>query len=66
MQDEAPRLQPTETIEVGDATVGCDGGGWPLGHPKVYLRIGDEREIVCPYCSRRYVLAAGAAPSPAH
>ena len=36
----------------------CDGGG-PLGHPKVYLKIGDEGEIVCPYCSRRYILATG-------
>ncbi len=34
-------------------------GGGPLGHPKVYLKTGDEGEIVCPYCSRRYILTTG-------
>lgn len=47
-----------ERIEVKTPTVGCDGGG-ALGHPLVYLRIGDTREIVCPYCSRHFVLADG-------
>ncbi len=37
----------------------CDGGGGPLGHPKVYLKTGDEGEIVCPYCSRRHILTTG-------
>lgn len=48
-----------ERIEVKTATVGCDGGGGALGHPLVYLKIGDSREIVCPYCSRHFVLADG-------
>jgi len=39
------------------ATVGCDGGGGDMGHPMVYLKIGDEGGIVCPYCSRHFVLA---------
>lgn len=66
MQEPAPRPQPPETIEVESPTVGCDGGGGPLGHPKVYLRIGDAGAIVCPYCSRRYALAADAGSAPAH
>ncbi len=49
--------QVAETIEVTSRNVSCDGGGGPLGHPKVYLNMGDETEIVCPYCSRRYVLS---------
>ena len=32
----------------------CDGGGGTLGHPKVYLEMGDENEIVCPYCSKLF------------
>ena len=32
----------------------CDGGGGALGHPKVYLEMGDENEIVCPYCSKLF------------
>ena len=47
-----------ETIEVSTPEVACDGGGGPLGHPKVYLHIdhahGDT--VTCPYCSRTYVL----------
>ena len=32
----------------------CDGGGGTLGHPKVYLDMGDENEIICPYCSKLF------------
>lgn len=46
-----------ETIHVEDRTVACDGGDGPLGHPRVYLTIKADREdVVCPYCSRQYVL----------
>jgi len=48
-----------EIFEVEDAQVACDGGGGPLGHPKVYLNLEKEGHIECPYCSRRYVLKAG-------
>jgi len=51
---------PTEIIEVDSMVVACDGGDGPLGHPRVYLNIGKEGKIDCPYCSRRYVLKAGA------
>ena len=51
MADEQP-------IRATSSTVACDGGGGPLGHPAVYLKFGREREIVCPYCSRRFVLEA--------
>ena len=49
-------MDDAETLTVNKTTVACDGGDGPLGHPNVYLKIGDEREIVCPYCSRRYIL----------
>jgi uncharacterized Zn-finger protein len=45
-----------ETITVSDATVACDGGGGALGHPRVFLTLVDGR-VVCPYCSRIFVLA---------
>lgn len=47
---------PAETITVSDTTVACDGGGGALGHPRVFLTLVDGR-VVCPYCSRTYVLA---------
>ena len=49
-------MEPTETIYVTDPVVACDGG--KLGHPMVYLNLSPRGEIVCPYCSRRYVLRA--------
>jgi uncharacterized Zn-finger protein len=45
-----------ETITVTDTVVACDGGGGALGHPRVFLALVDGR-IVCPYCSRVFVLA---------
>lgn len=54
---ERSMAQPYETIEVTDHTVACDGGDGALGHPRVFLEIPeDEHKVVCPYCSRTYVL----------
>ena len=49
----------TETIHVTEARIACDGGGGPLGHPRVWLTLGGNGEIICPYCSRRYVKSFG-------
>ncbi len=51
----ATDLDETAPIIVHERNVPCDGGDGPLGHPRVWLHIA-EREVVCPYCSRRYVL----------
>ena len=56
---------PTEIIHVDDTVVACDGGGGALGHPRVFLRIVD-REAMCPYCSRLYLLNEGAGHDSAH
>ncbi len=48
---------PEDYIEVNARHVACDGGKGALGHPKVYLEIGPtERQVMCPYCSRTFVL----------
>lgn len=52
---------PPEAQTVDSLEVWCEGEGGVLGHPRVYLHI--ERElgsIVCPYCSRAFVLREGA------
>ncbi len=46
---------PAETIYVDDRVVACDGGEGALGHPRVFLRINGT-QVMCPYCSRVYVL----------
>ena len=53
-------MEPVEVVEVEDVKVVCDGGGGALGHPRVYLNMGDKREIDCPYCGRRFILNTGA------
>lgn len=58
---------PFEIIYTTKAEVACDGGGGPLGHPKVYLHIEHEKgEITCPYCSRLYVLRTDGNNAAAH
>ncbi|HIE19862.1 MAG TPA: zinc-finger domain-containing protein [Rhodospirillales bacterium] len=54
-----------EIIEVTTTTIGCDGGG-VLGHPTVYLKIGDAGEVICPYCSRQFVLSKDASAETGH
>ena len=48
----------TETIEVLQHEIVCDGGGGPLGHPRIYLHLDPHlgERAICPYCSRTYVL----------
>lgn len=53
-----PETPAPETIEVESRRIACDGG--PLGHPRVWLSIGEEGFVECGYCDRKYVLKAGA------
>jgi uncharacterized Zn-finger protein len=48
-----------EIVEADGAVVRCDGGGGALGHPAVYLNMGDKEAIDCPFCSRLFVRMAG-------
>jgi uncharacterized Zn-finger protein len=54
-------VEAPEIIPVDDTRACCDGGGGALGHPRVYLEMGDETFVECPYCDRRFVLRDGAA-----
>jgi len=52
-------------ISVTDKRVYCDGGG-ALGHPGVYLNIEANGQVVCPYCSRTFVLDPNASAGMGH
>jgi uncharacterized Zn-finger protein len=66
MQDSTPApILPTAIIYVDDPVVACDGGDGALGHPRVFLRIV-KHEVMCPYCSRMYVLNEGAGHGDGH
>ena len=54
-------VPPPEQIVVSTKRVACDGGG-ALGHPLVYMDMGDETFVECGYCDRRFVLSAHPAP----
>jgi uncharacterized Zn-finger protein len=56
----APTPNPTtpETIVVRSKRVACDGVGGALGHPRVWLEMGEANFVECSYCDRRFVLAA--------
>src|SRR5260370_26620671 len=43
-------------IEIGAREFMCIGAKPPFDHPHVFLDMGDEHEIVCPYCSTFYRL----------
>ncbi len=55
-----------DIIVVEARRVFCDGGSVALGHPGVYLNIGDEGDIACPYCSRVFALDPDAPAETGH
>ena len=52
-------IPPPEVIVVRSKRVACDGVGGALGHPRVWLEMGEADFVECTYCDRRFVLAAG-------
>jgi uncharacterized Zn-finger protein len=48
-------MAPFETIYIDAMVAACDGGGGPLGHPRVYLNLAPAGKAECPYCSRLFV-----------
>lgn len=57
-------LPPSETVRVRSQRVACDGVGGALGHPRVWLEMGEADFVECPYCDRRFVLARDAGEGP--
>ena len=41
-------------IEIGVKEFKCIGARAPFDHPHVYLDMGQDNEIICPYCSTLY------------
>ena len=55
-------------IEIGSQEFMCVGANPPFDHPHVFLDLGNDNEIICPYCSTLYrfspSLGAGEANPP--
>jgi uncharacterized Zn-finger protein len=52
---DSKNAEKSNVIEVSGHSAACDGGGGALGHPKVYLEMGGEPKVDCPYCGRTFV-----------
>lgn len=60
-QHATPHFHNTEglpSIEIGSKEFQCVGAKPPFDHPHVFLDMGADNEIVCPYCSTLYVFNA--------
>lgn len=56
------RTEPAAAAAVTTPVVACEGVPGEESHPIVFMTFGPEGEVMCPYCNRRFRLAAGAAP----
>ncbi len=45
-----------DVILVSTRRISCDGGGGALGHPKVWMDMGQDTEVVCKYCGQLFRL----------
>lgn len=54
-------IEPPEILHTDTKTVACDGGDGALGHPRVFLNMGEDGEAECPYCDRLFILIDGPA-----
>jgi len=56
------RDMPVVVVHAKDLPVYCPNPAMPLwsSHPRVYLDVADEGEVLCPYCGTRYRLEGGA------
>jgi uncharacterized Zn-finger protein len=54
--------QGVDKILIGVREFQCMGARPPYDHPHVYLDMGAEGQIVCPYCSTLYVYASRLTP----
>ena len=57
-----------ESVRVSVKNFKCIGARPPMDHPHIFLDMGAANEIVCPYCSTKYIfdsrLTAGNARPP--
>ena len=55
IQDDAVSKLSANVILTNQSRVACNGGGGTLGHPQIFLTLGNDGRVTCPYCSREFV-----------
>ena len=58
LQDDATTKPSANVIVTNQLRVACNGGGGALGHPQIFLTLGNDGMVTCPYCSRVFVKPA--------
>jgi uncharacterized Zn-finger protein len=58
ISDDEASKSLADVIVTNQLRVACNGGGGALGHPQVFLTLGNNGRVTCPYCSRVFVKAA--------
>ncbi|MDA9231495.1 zinc-finger domain-containing protein [Rickettsiales bacterium] len=48
-------MKPIETIFTNSREVSCRGTKDASTHPLVYLNMGQDNKVICPYCSKCFV-----------
>ncbi len=49
-----------EVVHVTSKKVSCEGAKADSSHPLIYLNMGNEDHVVCPYCSRYFTIKKAA------
>ncbi|WP_068314280.1 zinc-finger domain-containing protein [Polycladidibacter hongkongensis] len=52
-------------VSIGAKEFMCIGANPPFDHPHIFLDMGADTEVVCPYCSTHYVYDSALAPTQA-
>ena len=55
IQGDAVKKASADVILTNQSRVACNGGGGALGHPQIFLTLGIDGRVTCPYCSREFV-----------
>jgi uncharacterized Zn-finger protein len=55
--DQSTAPSSSNVIVTNQSRVACNGGGGALGHPQVWLTLGTDGKVTCPYCSCVFVAA---------
>ena len=55
MRDDTATKSSANVIVTNQLRVACNGGGGALGHPQIFLTLGNDGRVTCPYCSREFV-----------
>jgi uncharacterized Zn-finger protein len=50
------RSNNSAIIQVNSKKVSCDGGDNKSKHPLVYLNMGENDSVICPYCGKHFTI----------